>query len=99
MKIITPIPMWENGEIQQATILNVFAENVQLNQSATLCWALYGTFNGNLGSTLSQGNLTMLGDDYQQWDADTFVWDWISEQLNLTILGDYVPPVIEPVVE
>jgi hypothetical protein len=41
----------------------------------------------------------MLGDDYQQWDADTFVWDWISEQLNLTILGDYVPPVIEPVVE
>ena len=97
MKIIKPIPMWENGQTQQATILNVFAENIQLDQSATLCWALYSTFNGNLGSTLSKGKLPMLGDDYQQWDNDTFAWDWVADQLNLTIIGDYVPPVVEEV--
>lgn len=26
------------------------------------------------------------------------IWDWIASQLNLTIVGDYVPPVVEPIV-
>jgi hypothetical protein len=39
----------------------------------------------------------MSSQDYQEWNEDTFAWDWIAEQLNLTILGDYVKP--EPIQE
>ena len=38
------------------------------------------------------------GDDYQLWDEDGFAWDWVAGQLNLTITGDYVPPVIADIV-
>jgi len=35
----------------------------------------------------------MTGDAYTQWEVDSYAWDWIAQQLNLTITGDYVPPV------
>jgi hypothetical protein len=44
----------------------------------------------------------MTGEAYEQWTIDAYAWDWIAEQLNLTIIGDYVPPaplVVEPPTE
>ena len=48
----------------------------------------------------------MEGEAYTQWEVDTYAWDWIAEQLNLTITGDYVTPAPpapitnpEPIVE
>jgi hypothetical protein len=44
----------------------------------------------------------MEGEAYTQWEVDSYAWDWIAEQLNLTITGDYVvpaPPTPEPVLE
>jgi hypothetical protein len=35
----------------------------------------------------------MTGEAYQEWNQDEFAWEWVAEQLNLTITGDYVPPV------
>jgi hypothetical protein len=35
----------------------------------------------------------MTGEAYAQWEVDSYAWDWVAEQLNLTITGDYVPPV------
>jgi len=35
----------------------------------------------------------MTGEAYAEWQSDVFAWDWIAEQLNLTITGDYVLPV------
>jgi hypothetical protein len=32
---------------------------------------------------LASGNLTMSGQDYQEWNADEFAWDWIAAQLSL----------------
>ena len=42
---------------------------------------------------LAQGNLTMTGEDYQAWQTNEYAYDWVAGQLNLTITGDYVPPV------
>jgi hypothetical protein len=39
------------------------------------------------------GNLIMKDADYQNWDQDSFAWDWIAEQLNIVITGDWAPPV------
>ena len=94
MKTIQPVSIWDNGQTIQAKVLNAYAVNVTLNTSAVFYYALLSENADNtLGSTVAQGNLTMTGEAYTQWTADNYAWDWIAEQLNLTITGDYVPPV------
>ena len=101
MKTIEAVSIWDNGTVSQATILNSYAVNVTLNTSATFWYGLFAmTENGNLGQQLAQGNLFMTGEAYAEWSQDTYAWDWIAGQLNLTITGDYIPPVPpEPIVE
>jgi hypothetical protein len=96
MKTIEPISIWDNGIVQEATVLNTYANYVQLNQSATFLWVLFSTVDGQIANQLSQGNLTMTGEAYEQWQLDEYAWDYVAAQLNLTITGDYVPPVVEP---
>jgi hypothetical protein len=96
MKTIEPISIWDNGIVQEATVLNTYANYVQLNQSATFLWVLFSTVDGQIANQLSQGNLSMTGEAYEQWQLDEYAWDYVAAQLNLTITGDYVPPVVEP---
>ena len=96
MKTIEKVSIWDNGTTQEAKILNAYAVNVSLGNSATFYYQLLSESKQGL----AQGNLTMTGDDYSQWDFDTFAWDWIAGKLNLVITGDYVDPIIEePVVD
>ncbi len=101
MKTIEPVSIWDNGTVQQATVLNSYAVNVTLNTSATFSYGLFSTLeDGNLGIQLAQGNLTMSGEAYADWSQDSYAWDWIAGQLNLTITGDYIKPIPpEPIVE
>jgi hypothetical protein len=46
-------------------------------------------------NTVAQGYLTMEGEAYQDWTVDSYAWDWVAAQLNLTIIGDYIPPIVE----
>jgi hypothetical protein len=96
MKVIQPVNIWQNGENLEATLLN--ASNVQdnLDTSATFQYSLLDS-NQN---ALSQGSLTMGGQDYQDYSTNTYAWDWIANTLKLTIVGDYVAPIVEtPIVE
>jgi hypothetical protein len=99
MKTIEPISIWDNGIVQEATVLNTYANYVQLNQSATFLWVLFSTVDGQIANQLSQGNLSMTGEAYEQWELDEYAWDYVAAQLNLTITGDYVPPVPEPMLQ
>lgn len=94
MKIIESVSIWDNGKVQEAKILNAYAANVTLGTSATFFYSLL-TENEDLsvGKHIAQGNLTMTGEDYEAWEVDSYAWDWLAEQLNLTIIGDYVAPV------
>lgn len=93
MKTIEAVSIWDNGTTQTATILNAYAVNVRLNNSATFYYSLLSQKeDGKVDSQLAQGNLTMTSDDYEGWDADSFAWDWIASKLNITITGDYVAP-------
>jgi hypothetical protein len=100
MKQIESVSIWDNGQVKEAKILNSYAINVTLELSATFYYALFSeNEDGSVGSQVAQGNVSMTGEAYQQWEQDNYAWDWIAEQLNLTILGDYVPPAPpEPVV-
>ena len=93
MKTITPISIWDNGTVQEASVLNTYAINVQLNNSAIFWWGLFSTLDGQIANQLSQGNLTMSGEAYTQWTIDEYAWEYVATQLNLVITGDYVPPV------
>lgn len=95
-KTISPVSIWINGETKDAKILNSYAVNVTLNTSATFYYSLLAeNADGSVGEQVAQGNLTMDGAAYAAWSQDAYAWDWIAEQLNLTITGDYVPPVEE----
>jgi len=95
MKQIKPISIWDNGTVQQASVLNAFVINDNLINSATF----YYTLSSESLQQLAQGNLIMQGQDYDDWQTNDYAYDWIATQLNLTITGDYVPPVVEPVAE
>lgn len=93
MKTIQPIPMWADGQTQEATILDVYPTGGQLNNSMTFYYALLNTKMDRL----ADGNITMVGEDYQGWvDSDDYVYNFVAAQKNLIITGDYVPPTNMP---
>ena len=94
MKTIEPVSIWDNGSVKEAKVLNAYAVNVTLGNYATFYYSLSAENDDQtLGAQVAQGNLTMTGDAYAQWNVDAYAWDWVAEQLNLTITGDYIPPV------
>ena len=94
MKTIEPVLIWDNGSVKEAKILNAYAVNVTLGNSATFYYSLSAENDDQtLGAQVAQGNLTMTGEAYEQWTVDSYAWDWVAQQLNLTITGDYIPPV------
>jgi hypothetical protein len=86
MKEIQPVKMWNGVE---GIYLNAWAVNVTLNTSAVFSYNILDASQ----QRLVDGNLTMTGEAYTKWQSDNYAWDWIAEQLNITIIGDYVPPV------
>lgn len=96
MKTIQAVSIWDKGQSKQATILYAYAVNVTLNKCANFWYGLFETkTDGNLGTKLTEGNILMKDEDYALWQEDGAAWDFIASQLNLTITGDYVAPVIE----
>jgi len=94
MKTIEPVSIWDNGQVKEAKILNAYAVNVTLGTSATFYYSLSAENDDQtIGSQVAQGNLSMSGDAYAQWEVDAYAWDWVAQELNLTITGEYVPPV------
>ena len=94
MKTIEAVQIWDNGQVLEATILNAYCINDNLSTSGTFYYQLFSeTVDLTVGQQLSQGNLSMTGEAYQGWQTNEYAYDWVAEQLNLTITGDYVPPV------
>lgn len=99
MKTISPVTSWANGQATEAKVLNAYVINDNLVSSATFYYALLSeNEDGTIGAGVAQGNLTMTGEPYTTWQTNGQAWDYVATSLNLTITGDYVPPV-PPVVE
>lgn len=93
MKTIEPVQVWYNGQELNATVLNAYAMDVQLNVSANFYYILYTVNEYNYLNQVNSGMLKMEGQAYQDWDQDSFAWDWVASELNLTITGEYIPPI------
>jgi hypothetical protein len=91
MKQIEPVQIWTNGQVKTAEFLNAKGIDVTLGVSAGFYWNLLTKVtdsegNESAGESIAQGNLTMDGQDYQEWNQDEFAWEWIAEQINVVIL-------------
>jgi hypothetical protein len=84
MKQIEPVVFPLN--LGTAVILSAYCVNDNLSTSATFYYALLS----DTQVQLSQGNLTMEGQDYADWQTNQYAWDFVANSLNLTIIGDYI---------
>jgi hypothetical protein len=84
MKTIQPVVFPLN--LGTATILNAYCINDNLTTSATFYYALLS----DTQSQLQQGNLNMSGEDYNNWQTNEYAYNWVAEQINVTITGDYL---------
>jgi len=92
MKNISPVSIWKNGQDKTASILDAYIINDNLSNSCTFYWMLKeagveGEDASAVGETLADGNATMTGDDYDNWDgSNDYAFEYIASQINVTIL-------------
>ena len=93
MKSIEPVIIWKNGESQEANLLNAYIINDNLQSSCSFYYSLCASGDGTealplvIGQTLAEGNLTMQGEDYLNWDnSNEAAYVYIAEKLNLTLI-------------
>ena len=92
MKKIQSTPIWVNGVVKSGTWLGAYIINDNLTDQAQFYWwiAENGYEPDSIGSTLTQGNLTISGADYISWNSSTDVNEdafvWIAAQLSLTLI-------------
>ena len=84
MKQIQPVVFPLN--LGTAVILNAYCINDNLSTSATFYYALLSDSQ----SQLQQGNLTMTGEDYDNWATNDYAYEWVAEQIDVTIIGNFV---------
>lgn len=83
MRNIQPFNVWVNGTMQTATKIVATAQD-NLQNYATFAWVLASDENSQIAS----GNLTMTMPEYQNFTDNDFAYNWICEQLGLTLLPE-----------
>jgi hypothetical protein len=87
MKNIQPIQIWKNGQQLTASVLDAIIINDNLSTSCTFYWMLKEDLDDEVGQTLADGNTTMTGEDYDNWDgSNDYAFEYIATQINVTIL-------------
>jgi hypothetical protein len=94
MKKIEPVTAWKNGESQEANLLNAYIINDNLQSSCSFYYQLCSSGEGTeamplvVGLTLAEGNETMSGQDYLDWDnSNEAAYVYIAEKLNLILIA------------
>lgn len=98
MRQIQPIQIWNNGQTKEASILLARIIHDNLNTSCTFYyelkeadivtqpeeeWVLPYT---TPGAKLAEGNVTMTGQDYLDWDgSNETAYAFISNKINVII--------------
>jgi hypothetical protein len=93
MKKIEAFPLWYNGQMKNATLINVLISNVVLGSSADISYELFSEFvdeeTNKLEAMLVRNSLTMYGEDYSNWgNDDDYVWNWVANKIGVTIVNN-----------
>jgi hypothetical protein len=99
MKTINPVMVWYGGQEVEATVLGAVVQSDNLQNSATFQYQLMQQTSGDLNplyiypQPVVTNYITMSGEAYDAWGTNDYAYEWIAEQLNLTITGEWNPPV------
>ena len=99
MKTIQPVSVWFQGGAVEATVLASNCSYDNLSTSATFSYQLIQVVVNPENPYMEQltivvnGTVIMDGQTYLNWDNNDYAYDWIAQELKLTITGEYVPPV------
>lgn len=95
MKTITPQPIWIDGISKLASVIFSQVNTDNMKDSATFYFKLYEQVDVNI-VPLVNGTIDMTGSNYITYnsssDANAYAWEWIATTLNITIIGEYIPP-------
>jgi hypothetical protein len=99
MRNIEPVQIWSNGQSKQASVLDARIINDDLKSSCTFYYELKeadtvtpsseegGQDSVVSGISLAQGNVSMSGEDYLDWNGgNDFAFEFIADHLNLTLV-------------
>jgi hypothetical protein len=97
MKQITPFPVWHNGANVDAEYFAMKSIDDNLEDQAQFYWQLFAKTqdaegNDVVGQALSQGGLTMSGQQYQDWNNEpgstmnSSAYSWAAGLLNITLI-------------
>jgi len=94
MQHIQPVTLWFQGTTKTANIYDLSIVNDDLSTRASLYYKLGNETVQAEGEPsiiwLQDGNLTITGQDYQDWDADPsaneWIYNWSAGQLNITLI-------------
>ena len=94
MAQIQPVTLWIQGTTKTANVFDLSIVSDDLATRASLYYRLGSETVPTEGDAqtvwLQDGNLTITGENYQQWDADPsaneWIYNWAANQLNLTII-------------
>lgn len=88
MKQIQPIDIWINGQIKKGVNFSINCDYDNYENTATNYWQIFNADN----EQLSQGWLTIDGQDYIDWGnqpamaINTWIYNWSADKLGLTII-------------
>ena len=93
MANITPVPVWYQGEQHDANVFTLYSTGDNLLDAATFRYQLIEEIvvdEQTNSQTLLVGELSINGEDYALWDAQTdaneWIYNWAASKLNLTII-------------
>lgn len=90
MKQIQPISIWSNGNYINASVLNFYVINDNLNNNAIFYYALFSGTVDQIEIKLSDGNLLMEGQDYINYSTSQnsieYAYNYAAQKLNLQII-------------
>ena len=93
---ISPIQIWKDGQVKSAEVFNLRSIADDLATSAQFYYELAAAGVAGedgitpAGEVLSTGNLSISGQDYDDWGdgspINQWIYDWAAGQLGLTII-------------
>lgn len=83
MKKIVEVSIWVNGQYLKAVQFLLHINYDNLNDQAIFYYSL----NDVDSNKITDGNITMSGEDYQGWNgSNDYAWTWASKTLGLEII-------------
>jgi len=90
---IQPVQIWTNGEAQSGNYIDASIVNDNLSDYAQFYWqisSVTGTGEDQTKQSLTQGNTSISGADYEAWGQSSNInlaaYEYICSQLNLTLI-------------